>query len=92
MVPFDVNMSGKRVGISLESLFWFFVVTAAATVVGELVYDKWVSPYLANLPNLPFGLSSSTVTTGTQAPAGSNVIAFPSNGMMNQSGNPNMPS
>jgi hypothetical protein len=77
MVPFDVNIGKKRVGISWESLFWFFVVTASATVVGELVYQKWVAPYLADLPNLPFGLSSSTVTTGTPPPTGSNVIAFP---------------
>jgi hypothetical protein len=53
MVPFDVKINGKKVGIHWESLIWFFVVTAAATVVGELIYDKWVSPYLANLPNLP---------------------------------------
>jgi hypothetical protein len=53
MVPFDVKINGKKVGISWESLFWFFIVTAGATVVGELVYDKWVSPYLAQLPSLP---------------------------------------
>ena len=53
MVPFDVNINGRKVGISWESLIWFFVVTAAATVVGELIYDKWVSPYLADLPSLP---------------------------------------
>lgn len=55
MVPFDiVNPNTKqRSSISFESLIWFFVVTAAATVVGELVYDKWVAPYLAKLPNLP---------------------------------------
>jgi hypothetical protein len=53
MVPFDVKVNGKKVGISWESLFWFFVVTAGATVVGELIYDKWVSPYLAQLPSLP---------------------------------------
>jgi len=35
------------------SLFWFFVVTAGATVVGELVYQKWVSPYLNRFPSLP---------------------------------------
>lgn len=53
MVPFDVKINGKKVGISWESLFWFFVVTAGATVVGELVYQKWVAPYLSDLPCLP---------------------------------------
>lgn len=83
MVPFDVNINGKRVGISFESLFWFFVVTASATVVGELVYQKWVSPYLANLPNLPFGLSNSSapaLPAPTAAPVQSgNVYQFPGN-------------
>jgi hypothetical protein len=60
MVPFDVNVNGKKVGIHWESLLWFFVVTAAATVVGELIYDKWVSPYLADLPSLP-GASNDSV-------------------------------
>jgi hypothetical protein len=96
MVPFDVNINGKRVGISFESLFWFFVVTATATVVGELVYDKWVSPYLASLPNLPFGLSSSSVPAlpapATTTPQSGNVYQFPTTGMMNPSGNPNLPS
>lgn len=54
MVPFKVS-GGKhhRVNITFDSLFWFFVVTATATVVGELVYQKWVSPYLNRLPALP---------------------------------------
>jgi hypothetical protein len=53
MIPFKVKTSAGSVGITWESLFWFFVVTAGATVVGELVYQKWVSPYLNKLPNLP---------------------------------------
>jgi hypothetical protein len=53
MIPFKVRTSNGSVGITWESLAWFFVVTAAATVVGELIYQKWVSPYLANLPSLP---------------------------------------
>lgn len=53
MVPFNVSVGGKRVGITFESLFWFFVVTAGATVVGELVYTKYVQPYLNRIPNLP---------------------------------------
>jgi hypothetical protein len=53
MVPFDVKIGKHKVGIHWESLIWFFVVTAAATVLGELVYDKWVQPYLSKLPNLP---------------------------------------
>ena len=54
MVPFDVKIGKQRVGITFESLIWFFVVTAAATVAGTLVYTKWVQPYLSNLPALPF--------------------------------------
>ena len=72
MVPFDVKINGKKVGISWESLFWFFVVTAGATVLGELVYDKYVSPYLADLPSLPFGTPSTTVASNvvsTQTPS-----------------------
>ncbi len=53
MIPFKVKTSGGSVGITWESLFWFFVVTAGATVVGELVYQKWVQPYLNKLPSLP---------------------------------------
>lgn len=54
MIPFNVKLQGgKSVGITWESLFWFFVVTAGATVAGELIYQKWVSPYLNQLPNLP---------------------------------------
>jgi hypothetical protein len=54
MIPFKVKLgSGQSVGITWESLFWFFVVTAGATVAGELIYQKWVSPYLSTLPNLP---------------------------------------
>ena len=79
MIPFDVNMNGKKVGIHWESLVWFFIVTAAATVVGELVYDKWVQPYLANLPSLPFGNSGGGAATPTQA--ASNVVQlFPPGG------------
>ena len=72
MVPFDVKINGKKVGISWESLFWFFVVTAGATVVGELIYDKWVSPYLADLPNLPF--STTPVVTQLPPSTGSNTV------------------
>ena len=73
MVPFDVKINGKKVGISWESLFWFFVVTAGATVLGELVYDKYVQPYLADLPNLPFGTPSTSVASAALPP--SNVVS-----------------
>ena len=94
MIPFDVNMgSKKRVGISFESLVWFFVVTAAATVVGELVYEKWVSPYLASLPNLPFGLSTATPTaalppaqSASSTNGSGNVVQFPGNSWPNPNG------
>jgi hypothetical protein len=81
MIPFDVHMHGKKVGISWESLFWFFVVTAAATVVGELVYDKWIQPNLASLPNLPFGLGDQTpAPQAAQQPQGNVVQLFPGGG------------
>lgn len=76
MVPFDVKVNGKKVGISWESLFWFFIVTSAATVVGELIYDKWVQPYLADLPNLPSSLAPlPTVASLPATPAASTVVA-----------------
>ena len=65
MVPFDVKINGKKVGISWESLFWFFIVTAGATVLGELVYDKYVQPLLSKLPSLPASLVGTTTPTTT---------------------------
>lgn len=79
MVPFDVNINGRRVGISWESLAWFFVVTAAATVVGELIYQKWVSPYLADLPSLPGGtsaLANGPAPVSVQTPGMGNVVSM----------------
>jgi hypothetical protein len=70
MIPFDVKVGGQKVSISFESLIWFFIVTAGATVVGELIYDKWVSPYLADLPNLPNSLLPTTAP-----PAASTVVS-----------------
>jgi hypothetical protein len=70
VVPFDVKINGKKVGISWESLAWFFVVTAAATVIGELIYDKWVSPYLADLPSLPGANNSAPVSVQTPSAMG----------------------
>jgi hypothetical protein len=67
MIPFKVKTSAGSVGITWESLFWFFVVTAGATVVGELVYQKWVSPYLNQLPNLPGTASNPPQPTNTNA-------------------------
>lgn len=49
MVPFDVEVGGKRVGITFESLVWFFIATALATVFGEIVY-YYVQKYLPALP------------------------------------------
>lgn len=85
MVPFDVNVGGKRVGITLESLVWFFVVTAAATVLGELVYDKWVQPLLGDLPNLPNSVLPSN-TALPPATSTSNVVSSqtPSLGRMSR--------
>ncbi len=53
MIPFNVKVGKQTVGITSESLFWFFIVTAGATVLGELVYDKYFQPYLSKLPSLP---------------------------------------
>jgi len=52
MIPFNVTIDKKKVGITFESLVWFFIVTAAATAVGTAVYAKWISPLL-NPPTTP---------------------------------------
>lgn len=72
MVPFDVEIGNRRVPISWESLIWFFIVTSAATVVGELVYNKWVQPYLTSLPNLPTSMLPAAIAApaATAATAG----------------------
>lgn len=91
MIPFDVNMGDKkRVGISFESLVWFFVVTAAATVVGELVYEKWVQPYLANLPSLPGSVAAPAALPPASTNSSGNVLQFP--GGMSPNGNGSWPS
>lgn len=59
MIPFNVKVGGQKVSISFESLVWFFIVTAGATAVGSLIYDKWISPYLADFPSLPTNLFGS---------------------------------
>jgi hypothetical protein len=69
MIPFKVKMGNTSVGITFESLFWFFIVTAGATVVGELVYAKWVQPYLNRLPMLPNSV------TGLLPPAPGSVVS-----------------
>lgn len=73
MVPFDVKVGGQRVSISFESLIWFFIVTAGATVLGELIYDKWVSPYLKDLPSLPGGCPCPAVVATVPARSASMV-------------------
>jgi hypothetical protein len=57
VIPFNVNVGGQKVGITFESLIWFFVATAAATVFGEIVY-YYVQSYLPTLPS-----TNNTVTT-----------------------------
>jgi len=89
MIPFNVEINGKKVGIHWESLIWFFIATAAATVVGELVYTKWVLPYLNDLPNLPNSVpqlpSPSSSIVSVQTPSRFNT------GMMNPTNDPNLP-
>jgi hypothetical protein len=53
MIPFNVKLDGHRVGITFESLVWFFIVTAAATAVGTAVYAKWISPLMNPPAPLP---------------------------------------
>jgi hypothetical protein len=49
MIPFNVNVGGQRVGITFESLVWFFIATMAATVAGEIAY-YYIQSYLPVLP------------------------------------------
>jgi hypothetical protein len=49
MIPFNVNVGGTRVGITIESLIWFFLVTMLATLLGEILY-YFVQNYLPSLP------------------------------------------
>jgi hypothetical protein len=57
VIPFQVEVAGKRVGITFESLVWFFIATMAATVMGEVVY-YYVQSYLPALPK-----TNNTVAT-----------------------------
>lgn len=57
MIPFNVNVGGQRVGITFESLVWFFIVTALATLAGEMFYF-YVQGYLPSLPK-----TNNTVNT-----------------------------
>lgn len=45
MVPFNIELDGERVGITFESLVWFFIVTALATLAGTIAY-YYIQPYL----------------------------------------------
>jgi hypothetical protein len=67
MIPFNVELGGKRVGITLESLIWFFIATAAATIVGEIVYF-YVQKYLPALPKTNNTVSTAAVQV-TKVPA-----------------------
>jgi hypothetical protein len=60
VIPFNVELGGKRVGITLESLIWFFIATAAATVIGEIAYF-YVQTYLPALPKTNNTVNTSTV-------------------------------
>jgi hypothetical protein len=60
MIPFDVEIGGKRVGITFKSLVWFFVATMAATIAGEIAY-YYVQNYLPTLP-------ATNGTTAKKAP------------------------
>jgi hypothetical protein len=63
MIPFKVKTNHGTMSISWDSLVWFFVVTAGATIAGELIYQKWVVPYLNDLPSLPGGSPPTPPTT-----------------------------
>jgi len=62
MVPFNVKIDGHRVGITFESLVWFFVVTAAATVAGEVAY-YYLQRYLPSLPDTSATATKKALTT-----------------------------
>jgi hypothetical protein len=82
MIPFNVKVKGQKASISWDSLFWFFVVTAGATVVGELVYQKWVTPYLSSLPSLPGSLLPPVSRVVSSQTPGATVFAPESTQMM----------
>lgn len=46
MLGMKVNRGVEKVGITLNSFFWFFVVTAAATAIGEWAYAEYIEPRL----------------------------------------------
>ena len=48
------HRKAERIGITLESLFWFTVLTAVGTVAGTYAYARWVQPLLpAGTPTPP---------------------------------------
>lgn len=62
MIPFNVKIGGTKVGITVESLIWFFIATAFATVFGEVIY-YYVQNYLPSLP-----ATNNTVAGTTKTP------------------------
>jgi hypothetical protein len=68
MIPFNVNVGGQRVGITFESLIWFFIVTALATLAGEMFYF-YVQGYLPKLPQ-----TNNTVNTAAVAGTGAKPV------------------
>lgn len=66
MVPFEVEVGGKRVGITFESLAWFFIVTMFATAAGTILY-YYVQPYL---PAIVTQASSAARTSAKQITTG----------------------
>lgn len=59
MIPFNVKVGGEKVGITWESLFWFFIVTAAATAFGTYAWTV-LQPYVPGLPAPPTTGSKTT--------------------------------
>ncbi|MGH3431088.1 MAG: hypothetical protein ACRDQZ_26540 [Mycobacteriales bacterium] len=51
MIPFQVKVGGTKVWITLESLVWFFLSTAAATVAGSIAY-YYLQGFLPALPKI----------------------------------------
>jgi hypothetical protein len=59
---FDVQIGENKVGITFESLLWFWLFTAIATVMGEIAY-YYIQKYWLNGALPP---TSGTVVTNAK--------------------------
>lgn len=68
MIPFNVNVGGQKVGITFWSLFWFFIVTAVATLAGTIAY-YYIQPYL------PTAVTQATSASRTSSQQGATSLS-----------------